>query len=205
MIIVVTVHLKIDERTAFLEWTWFVWKTEWQNPSSNFRWRWSFLRAPCFPPMKARSFLDWHKAQNAENARHADVQLNEALDGVPLSWPHYVCFIGIERVSGTRTIHPVDPASCHVPVSTSRSFSTCHLYTRSSSQRIRVGSSPVTPKNSVICHHRANMVAEHGETPPQERIPERTCEQIGNGPVSQFVEQVIEDRWENRWDPRVRC
>ena len=36
------------------------------------------------------------------------------------------------------------------------------------------------------------MVAEHGETPPQERIPERTCEQIGNVPISQVVEKVIE-------------
>ena len=56
-------------------------------------------------------------------------------------------------VSGTRTIHPVDPASCHVPVSTSHSFSTCHLYTRSSFQRECVGSSPLHRKYAQHIQH----------------------------------------------------
>ena len=36
------------------------------------------------------------------------------------------------------------------------------------------------------------MVAERGALLRQERIPERTCEQIGNVPIPQVVEQIIE-------------
>ena len=36
------------------------------------------------------------------------------------------------------------------------------------------------------------MVAEHGIPPPQERIPERTCEQVVDVRVPQVVEQVLD-------------
>ena len=36
------------------------------------------------------------------------------------------------------------------------------------------------------------MVADRGTSPPQERIPERTCEQVVDVRVPQVVEQVLE-------------